>query len=169
MVFILRIKYIAAAIAIMLTSTVSPVSAISDEQKDTLVQNCGNIKQSLIMLQHADSRTRTYLGSAYEAVSSRFITPLNLRLIKNNSPSEELFKIQNKFTAAQVEFRSAYVEYMRELENLIATDCSAHPEDFYRKLESTRDRRETLRKTTVILAGLVESQYKAVESLTVDL
>lgn len=166
MVSIRQIKYSIAALVLVVSVLAVPMAeAVSDEQKTAVAQNCDNIKQSLVMLQHSDSRTRTYLGSAYEAVAGRFITPLNLRLIKNNSPSEELFKIQNKFTAAQVEFRSAYVEYMRELESLIATDCAAHPEDFYSKLESTRKRRETLRKTTVTLSGLVESQYKSVESL----
>lgn len=148
---------------------VLPVLALDEAQKTAVVQNCSNIKQSLTKLQHADSRTRTYLGSAYEAVSGRFITPLNLRLVKNNLPSTELLKIQSEFSSAQSAFRDRYVEYMRELEGLIATDCSAHPEEFYQKLESARTKRDNLRKTTKTIAELVDRQYAAVESLKGDL
>ncbi len=147
----------------------SSVMALDKAQEDAIVQNCGNIKQSLIKLQHSDSRTRTYLGSAYEAVSGRFITPLNLRLVKNGLPSTELFRIQNDFTAAQTDFRAKYVEYMRELEGLIATECVNHPKGFYDKLEITRKRREGLRQTTKRLSELVDQQYKTVEDLKATL
>lgn len=139
--------------------------AISVQQSDAIVQNCNQIKQSLIKLQHADSRTRTYLGSAYEAISGRFITPLNLRLIRNNIPSAELFRIQNDFVAAQADFRNKYVDYMRELESLIAADCSAHPEDFYNLLTSVRNKREELRLSTKKISDLASEQYKTVEEL----
>lgn len=139
--------------------------AISAQQSDAIVQNCNQIKQSLIKLQHADSRTRTYLGSAYEAISGRFITPLNLRLIRNNIPSAELFRIQNDFVAAQADFRNKYVDYMRELESLIAADCSAHPEDFYNLLTSVRNKREELRLSTKKISDLASEQYKTVEEL----
>lgn len=142
-----------------------PVMALSQNQENAIVQDCDNIKQSLIKLQHSDSRTRTYLGSAYEAISGRFITPLNLRLVKNNLPSTELFKIQNEFIAAQNNFRNLYVEYMRELEGLIATDCTAHPEEFYKKLEALRTKRESLRSSTKSLANLAEQQYQTVTAL----
>lgn len=159
---------VVALIVLCLTSVfvASPsVIALEQAQEDAIIQNCNNIKQSLIKLQHSDSRTRTYLGSAYEAVSGRFITPLNLRLVKNGLPSTELFKIQNDFTAAQTDFRTKYVEYMRELEGLIATECANHPKEFYDKLETTRKRREELRQTTKQISELVDQHYKTVEEL----
>lgn len=165
-----RIKLSIVASLMMISSCFAisySANAINQDQKDAIIQNCGNIKQSLIKLQHSDSRTRTYLGSAYEAVAGRFITPLNLRLVKNGLPSTELFKIQNDFTAAQTTFRDKYVEYMRELEGLIATDCAAHPEDFYQKLETTRQRRGELRQTAKKLSDLVDKQYQTVEELKV--
>lgn len=142
---------------------------MNDAQKDAIVQNCGHIKQSLTKLQYADSRTRTYLGSSYEAVAGRFITPLNLRLVKNNQASSELFQIQNNFVAAQTNFRNYYVEYMRELEGVIATDCAAHPEEFYAKLTRTRERRESLRNVTKQLSELTDQQYITVQKLAEEL
>lgn len=140
-------------------------AALSDERKDAIVENCSHIRQSLVKLQYADSRTRTYLGSPYEAIISKFITPLNIRLVKNNKVSSELFQIQNDFVEAQADFRNYYVEYMRELDNVIATDCSTHPEDFYAKLEKARKYREDLRKVTKILAELADKQYDEVKKI----
>lgn len=162
-----QIRLAAIAFAIVLTGSIfaGPVFALDKPQEDAIIQNCDNIKQSLIKLQHADSRTRTYLGSAYEAISGRFITPLNLRLVKNNLPSTELLKIQSEFNTSQTAFRDKYVEYMRELENLIATECKTHPDEFYRKLETTRTKREELRKITKKISELVDQQYATVETL----
>lgn len=142
---------------------------LTSEQKDAIIQNCGNIKQSLIKLQHSDSRTRAYLGAVYETVAGKFLTPLNLRLVKNGLPSSELFQIQNDFTVAQTEFRSEYVDYMRELEALTAVDCVLHPQEFYDKLEGVRERRIKLRVTTEQLAELIDLQYQTVETLRASL
>ena len=140
-------------------------AALSEEQKDAIVTNCSHIQQSLVKLQYADSRTRTYLGSPYETIISKFITPLNVRLVKNNKVSNELFQIQNEFVEAQANFRSDYIDYMRELEATIATDCATHPDDFYAKLEKARASRDKLRKVTKTLSGLADRQYAAVQKL----
>ncbi len=166
MASIKQISIIITIVAVLSTTLMAPaVAAISEEQTNAVVQNCSNIKQSLVKLQHSDSRTRTYLGSSYEAISTRFITPLNLRLVKNNLPITELFKIQNDFSAAQSSFRNKYVDYMRELEGLIATDCSTHPADFYQKLTAVRTKREDLRKVTKTLSELADQQYQSVSNL----
>ncbi len=155
-----------AVLALILVGVLTwPVNALSAEQNDAIVQNCSNIKQSLQQLQRADSRTRAYLGSAYETISTRFITPLNVRMVRNNLTSTVLFRIQNDFSSAQAIFRDSYVDYMRELENLIATDCTRAPEDFYNKLISARNKREELRSVTKQLADLANEQYQTVEEL----
>lgn len=166
-------RSLAGLIVVVVASwlSVPSVSAIelTPEQSSAIIQNCGGIKQSLGKLQVIDSRTRTYLGSSYEAIAGRFITPLNLRLVKNGLPSEELFRIQNEFTTAQAAFRNGYVDYMREMDTLIAMDCAAHPQEFYDKLELVRARREDVRKITKKLAELTEAQYKTVTDLRATL
>lgn len=137
----------------------------TEEQLTAVMQNCSNIKQSLAQLQRADSRTRTYLGSAYETIASRFITPLNLRLVKNGKPVTKLVQVQTDFTAAQASFRDDYVKYMREMENLVAIDCVNKPEDFYHKLEEVRARREELREVTSKLGELAKEQYQTVDEM----
>lgn len=172
MASIKRISLIAVSLVFLANSFVFLLdahAAIDDAQKNAIIENCGHIKQSLTKLQYADSRTRTYLGSSYEAIVGRFITPLNLRLVKNNRASSELFQIQNDFVAAQTNFRNHYVDYMRELEGVIATDCAVHPEDFYAKLTKARERRESLRQITKQLSELTDKQYTAVQKIAEEL
>lgn len=152
--------------AIFLTAySVSPVSALTDLQLGAISQNCATIKQTLTQLQRADSRTRTYLGATYEVIASKFITPLNLRLINNGRPNTDLFAIQSDFTATQAKFREAYTEYMRELEGMIAVNCQEHPQEFYNHLERTRKKRSELQSATSKLSELAKRQYQAVLEL----
>lgn len=150
-----------AAILVLLFP--KPAEGLSETQREAVSQNCSNIKQSLVQLQKVDSRTRTYLGTTYETILTRFIVPLNLRLVKNNRPS--LPTIQSDFTTEQVKFRDSYTDYMRELESLIGVDCSTQPDEFYAHLETVRAKRSTLRGTTVRLAELADEQYRVVQDL----
>ncbi len=152
-------------LALAIVAQVSHVQAVESEQLNNIAQNCSSIKQSLSQLQHADSRTRTYLGSAYEKISRDFIVPLNLRLSKNNRSVDELTKIEQQFFEAQANFRTYYTEYMRDLDGLIATDCQAHPQEFYDKLKLTREKRAKLQATTKQLSSLIDSQTQAVTKL----
>ena len=145
----------------------TPADKTSDESArlEAISENCANIKLALTQLQHADSRTRTYLGTSYETISSRFITPLNLRLERDNRSSGKLLSIQSEFITAQSDFRLAYTEYMRNLESLTAIDCSLEPKTFYQQLETTRTKRSALQTIVQKLNTLAEKQYQAVADL----
>lgn len=148
---------------------------LSDSEADqaarltAIVSNCSNIKRALSQLQRSDSRTRIYLGTSYEAISGRFITPLNLRLERNNRSSAELLAVQSEFMTAQSDFRLAYTDYMRDLESLIAIDCSSHPDEFSRHLETTRTKRSALQSLVQKLNTLAGEQYQAVVELEKNL
>ncbi len=141
----------------------TPVEGLSEAERSAISQNCPTIKQTLEQLQKVDSRTRTYLGTTYETIANKFITPLNLRLVNNYRPT--LSNIQSDFMNAQNQFRDAYTEYMRELEGLIATDCQGDPEGFYQRLIATREKRAKLRSRAEDMSKLANEQYKAAMKL----
>lgn len=141
----------------------SQVEGISNEQSKAISQNCVAIKQTLGQLQRVDSRARIYLGTTYEAIANRFIIPLNLRLIKNNRTI--LSSIQSDFNTEQGNFRSAYTDYMREMEVLVGIDCQVEPEAFYYQLITVRDKRSILHTTAKKLSDLADEQYTAVKLL----
>lgn len=174
MVFIRRIKrsvasgalfagFLLAGGASLALLSVRPAAALSNEQLGAISQNCGTIRQSLERLEKSDSRMRTHLGAIYETVLGKFITPLNLRLVNNSLPT--FSTLQTDFVIEQTTFKSAYTDYMRELEGLIATDCKAHPDEFYNKLLTVRQRRSSLQKSVEKLLKLVDTQYESVMQL----
>jgi hypothetical protein len=139
--------------------------ALAPKRLAHISENCTFIKQALTQLQRADSRTRTYLGSFYETVANNFLSPINLRLVKNNRPAPDLMNIQSDFSIAQTSFRNRYTNYMRDLESLIGTDCKARPEEFATRLNAARDSRASLHESVVSLNRLISEQEAAVRKL----
>ena len=133
----------------------------------TSIKTNRNTNNFTVWIKKIDSKTRTYLGTTYETLVNKFITPLNLRLVKNNRPT--LSSIQSKFTEEQAHFKEEYTNYMRELEELIALDCQNSPKDFYQKLETVREKRAKLRETTAKLTEYSDEQYFAVKKMQEEL
>lgn len=148
-----------------LAEPASPAQSLAPARLAQISENCTSIKQSLTQLQRADSRTRSYLGSSYETVATKFLSPLSLRLTKNNYSAPDIMNIQSEFSIAQSIFRSQYTSYMRDLENLLSTDCQAHPEEFSNRLDAARESRASLHQTTLRLNQLITEQITAVRAL----
>lgn len=142
-----------------------PVFAISDEQIAVIKENCDTIKEDLKNVQHADSRTRVYLGRHYETVLSKFITPLNMRLVENNLSDTDLISNQNDFTKAKNTFAIDYVEYQKTLEELTSVDCKAEPSKFYDGLVKVRSKRKIVANDVLTLRKLASDQVKLVTKL----
>ena len=146
-----------------------PVSALSEAQSGAVVQNCASIKQSLRALERTDARTRSYLGSAYEAVLTNFIAPLNLRLINTGQPNTNLTTLHSEIIETRKNFISEYTAYSQSLEDLVSSDCYSHPEDFYNKLYETRKKRAALSSTTTTFRNLLSEHLTAVRKLKTSL
>lgn len=145
----------------------APVSAVelNADQKGAISTNCETIKQSIQQLTRADSKTRVYLGGAYENALTNFIVPLNLRLTKNNKPNPGLTSVQSKFAEKRQAFNTTYTKYMKQVEDLLAIDCKAEPESFYEQLQTARASRATLQQTTLELNSLLHDHIEGVKKL----
>lgn len=143
----------------------NPVSALSEEQSGSIVQNCASIKQSLRTLQRTDARSRSYLGTAYETILSKFIAPLNLRLINTSQPNANLTTLHSNIIETRKNFIAEYTTYSQALEDLVSSDCYSHPEDFYTKLQNTRRKRANLSSTTTTFRNLLSEYLTGVRKL----
>ena len=122
------------------------VGALSENGANYIADNCAQIKSRLRDVQHSDSRTRVYLGGYYEKFISKFITPLNVRLTRNNitdEPAPELMSNQAAFATAQTNFKDDFIDYQKALEDLINADCG-NAQDFYNQLVTVREKRQTM-------------------------
>lgn len=93
------------------THTFANDSILSNDQAENLKANCSSIKNSLKQIQNSDRNTRISIGYTYQTILADFITPLNVRLIKNNSSDPSLSQIQNQFVALREDFNHKYIEH----------------------------------------------------------
>lgn len=138
---------------------------LSKEQSGAISQSCDSIKQSLKKLQKADTKTRSYLGGIYEDFITGLISPLNLRLTRNNLPNTALTTLHSDLIAKRQDFAQKFTLYEQSFENLLDANCQNSPEDFYQKLQETRKARNALEQSTEALRMLLEKHQNAVQTL----
>ena len=144
------------------------VSALTDNQKTAISDNCGQIKTILHNIQHEDSRARVYLGGSYETIRSKFMVPLNHRLVDNGISDVKLTELvsnQAAYAAAQTNFKDDFIEYQKNLEELINVDCKNSPDDFYQKLTTVREKRHAMVQDIAKLSELIEKHLTLVTEL----
>ncbi len=142
-----------------------PTWAISKEQESAIKSRCETIKESLKTLQRTDAKTRVYLGGYYEIILSRFITPLNVRLVENNLSNADLVENQNKFVETKTVFANDFIKYQQMLEELVLMDCKNEPETFYEKLVAVRQRRKIMDQDVLKMRSLISEHIKLVFEL----
>ncbi len=144
-------------------------TAITEEQKNTILNHCDTIKDNLRKVQREDSRARVYLGRYYETILSKFITPLNLRLVENNMSDVKLIDNQTNFAARRTGFVNDYISYQQALEEVVNIDCKAEPVKFYEKLKVAQERRKNVNKDVTKMRALTDEQVNLVKSLKASL
>lgn len=163
---IISMKRFLMVLMVLAFSVVSvPAFAISESQETSIVEHCDAIKDDLKNVQRMDSRTRVYLGGYYESILSKFITPLNMRLVENNLSTASFVENQNKFAEAKNNFVNSFISYQKNLEDLVAMDCKKEPAVFYEKLEKVREKRKIVGQDVSKIRSLVTGHVKLVSEL----
>ena len=157
-----------AAIILAALCVAAPVFAIdiviTEKQSSNISDYCGSIRQNLKNLQRTDARARTYFGAIYETVSSKYLKPLNLRIVNNDLSNATLLKLQSDFAEARTDFTEDYIKYSKSLEELISIDCRIEPAVFYKKLTDTREKRAVVASDIKTLNNLLTSVVKTTEN-----
>ena len=149
-------------------SSLSPVFAetnIDSEKLENIEMDCQSIKQTLKRVQNIDKNTRISIGRSYQTILTNFITPLNVRIVKNNSSNAELTNIQSRFVEARETFNRNYIAYSQEFENLLGIDCKNEPRAFYDQLEKTREKRAEVAASTKKVREIINEHKAEVEKL----
>ena len=157
-------RLIPVFVALLLATPVSALE-LSENQRGAISQNCNSIKTSLSSLQKSDSKTRVLLGTSYQTILTNFLTPLNVRLVKNNNTDATLSSIQTNLASERDTFQDQFIKYSQFLEDLISTDCKNNPDEFYEKLDATRALRKTLNKTVSRINKLITKHLTIVTEL----
>ena len=138
---------------------------LPEEKIENVRTNCSDIKDTLKRVQNSDRNTRVSLGRTYQQILSDFITPMNVRLVKNNRFDYNLNNIQNDFVSAREEFNRRYISYGQTLEAILAIDCKSNPEDFYGKLIEVRNARKNVADSVAEIETIIDKHTAAVTEL----
>ena len=130
--------------------------------------NCSSIKSSLKKLQVSDAKIRSLLGASYQTMLNSYITPFNLRLVKNNQNLGDLSDLQSNFVLQKNDFNSLYITYSQQFENLISIDCQKNPDDFYNQLIITRESRKELNQKVEDLTETAEKYLTEIKQIEID-
>lgn len=144
---------------------VPSAGAITDRQSEAIVKKCDMIRDDLKKVQKEDARARVYLGGHYETILSKYITPLNVRLVENNLSSAGFVENQNKFVSSRATFSSDFITYQQGLEELVGMDCKTEPEKFYDKLVVVRQKRKMMVQDVLKMRDLISQHIKLVTDL----
>lgn len=139
--------------------------AIPETKLKMVANKCDSIKEILKGIQKSDSRARVYLGAHYETILTKYITALNVRLVENSISDVALIENQNSYAKAKTAFSTDFVNYQKDLEELIQVDCKAEPKVFYNELVGVRKKREVMVNDMVKLADLLSQHKKLVKKL----
>lgn len=137
-------------------------NTISKAQEGVIATHCEEIREHLKTVQKNDARTRVYLGSKYETILSKFIMPLNVRLVENNLSNAELVENQNDFAGTKKVFNDDYINYQQGLEELVLMDCKNEPAGFYEKLTKVRQKRKIVEQDVLKLRSLMTKHINIV-------
>lgn len=138
---------------------------LSEEQRGAISMNCTSLKSSLHALQRSDSALRVHLGTTYQSILSRYLTPLNLRLVKNNLLSDELNSLLSEYSTKREAFNQQFISYSRQMESLLSIDCQSNPDEFYNQLLIVRTERANVGTAVFNLNGVLTRHIVAVKEL----
>lgn len=138
---------------------------LNDTERGNISMSCASIQTSLKNVQRNDSKTRVILGTNYQTLLSNYISPLNVRLIKNNLPDSTLISIQSEAITSRNSFTNLFVTYSQRLESLISIDCKNQPDTFYSELENVRFLRSQLEESVNKVNTALSNHLKTVNQL----
>ena len=138
---------------------------LTEKQSASIINICSTVRQDLKNLQRTDARARTYFGSIYETISSKYLKPLNIRIVNNDLSNSTLLKLQSDFAEARTNFSEDYIKYSKALEELVDTDCRTEPDVFYDRFVNTREKRAIVSSDVKVLNSILTSIIKNTEKL----
>ena len=146
----------------------APKAELTDDQRGEISMSCSSIKSGLKKLQVSDAKIRSLLGANYQTILNSYITPFNLRLVKNNQNLGDLSDLQSNFVLQKNDFNSLYIAYSQQFENLLSIDCQKNPDDSYNQLIITRESRKELNQKVNELTSTAEKYLNEINKIEID-
>ena len=151
-----------AALIVVFSSSTVTAAKLDDNRIGAISQNCSSIKESLRRIESSGAKSRVYLGAQYETIYTGLMSNFSLRLMRNGIANQAIADEQAAFQSERERFKSEFINYSHELEELIDMNCRTEPEKFYSKLEKTREKREKVAESIHRLNEIIKEHRSSV-------
>lgn len=142
--------------------------ALTTDEQELVKQNCVLVQGLLQQrMQPSDAANRVKRGQVYEALLSKYMTPLNARVASNGLSSEaaKLTEITGHYQQALNGFKNKYDTYADTIDEAIRMRCKSKPQEFYDKIQEARQQRGEITGSITALDQLIEEYRIAVNQM----
>lgn len=150
---------LAAVIAVVAANALAVRPALAMPEVSVIRANCRAAQSVLSQLEKAGRGSRVARGRDYNGILDLMFA-MNARLASNKIAAPNLSVIAANFEKNLNQFRSDYETYYDRLSQLIETNCSENPSEFYQKLEHVRTFRAKLKADIGNLNQNIQSYYE---------
>lgn len=147
----------------------SAVPTMTDEHIARIRSNCVEAQSTLYQLHASDALLRVNRGQLYESISTKLMTPFNSRVTLNKLDSVRLITVATTYERQLDDFRASYQQYEEAMSRTLAMNCMNQPVAFYDSVGETRDKRNKVNQSTLILQKTLQDYKDAFEQLAKNL
>ena len=149
-------------------AAVQAQTSLSEEHLQRIRQNCVSAQATLYRLHASDALLRVNHGKLYENISTKLMAPLNSRIALNRQQGLKLAATTLEYDRQIDIFRADYRAYEEAMSDLLDSNCSENPNDFYTGVLDTREKRQRLHNDTETLTTLLEAYKTEFEDFARD-
>lgn len=128
--------------------------------------NCVDAQATLFQLHASDAGLRVNRGQIYESLSTKLMTPFNLRMVLNRIDAASLVTAAAEYERQLQAFRNQYQEYDQAMTATLRMNCVKQPVAFYDSVADTRKKRQLTHESTVELHKTIEKYGTEVDALS---
>jgi hypothetical protein len=138
---------------------------MTDEHIARIRANCVDAQATLFQLHASDAGLRVNRGQIYESLSTKLMTPFNLRLVLNRIDGATLVTAAAEYERQLQAFRNQYQEYDQAMTTTLRMNCVKQPVAFYDSVTDARKKRQLTHESTVELHKTIEKYGNEVDAL----
>ena len=138
----------------------------TENQLNMIAYRCSTMKTTITQMQTQDAVTRVELGTNYESMLTKLMTPMNSRLANNQLDAGSLLTITADFSNSLNSFRQHYSSYDQSISDLLDIDCAKKPAQFYDKLQTARAKRSLVQADSAKLSQDIKSYREELKLVT---
>ncbi|HEY5695783.1 MAG TPA: hypothetical protein VIQ80_03030 [Candidatus Saccharimonadales bacterium] len=144
--------------------TVLATTPMTEAHIERIRSSCVEAQSTLSQLHATDALLRVNRGQLYESMSTKLMEPFDSRLALNNYNTADLVSVASTYDHQLTDFRTKYQQYEESMSDTLKINCRNQPVAFYDSVTATRDKRENVHQSALLLHKLINDYQQAVEA-----